>query len=80
MTWMNRPANFPIQGGYTLEIQLITLYVGSPADNGLRGTAARIKEYPLIKTRLSAIKPVLIALIGQQSLKKAKTWILDLAK
>ena len=48
--------------------------------NNLRSTAAKIKEYLLIKTWLSVIKPVLITLTSQQSLKMAKTQILYLAK
>ena len=56
-----------------LEIQRITLSVGKPMYNDLRSTTARIKEYPLIKTWLSVIKLVLIALTGQQSPKMAKT-------
>ena len=55
-----------------LEIQHITLSTGKPVYNDLRSTAARIKEYPLIKTWLSVIKLVLIALTSQQSLKMAK--------
>ena len=70
---MNRSEDFPIQGCYTLENQRKTLSTGKPMFNDLRSTAARIQEYPLIKTWLSAIKLVLIALIGQQSPKMAKT-------
>ena len=57
---------------YTLETKHMTLYAGIPTYNDLQGTAARIKEYSPIKTGLSVIKLVLIALTSQQSLKNAK--------
>ena len=66
-----KPAKFPVSE---------VLYAGIPAYNDLRGITARIKEYSPIKTSSSVIKLVLIALTGQQSLKKAKTRILYLAK